>query len=141
MKNGLAPACHVPSGGVGDENWLFVYGTLKQRGGMERLMAGCTPIQSATVEGSLYDLGDYPALVLDGGGTVTGEVWRCPAETLERLDSYEGVPTGLFRRVRTMAGDVECWTYVAGPALEGRLFAGARIPNGSWPRRESGEGE
>ena len=133
MKNGLAPARDVPPGVAADENWLFVYGTLKQGGGMDRLMVGCTPIRSASVEGSLYDLGEYPALVLDRGGIVIGELWRCPAETLDRLDSYEGVPTGLFRRVRTMAGDVECWTYVAGPALEGRLLAGARIPNGSWP--------
>ena len=139
MKKRLAPARHVPPGGATDENWLFVYGTLKQRGGMDRLMVGCTPIRSASVEGSLYDLGDYPALVLDRGGIVMGEVWSCPAETLHRLDSYEGVSTGLFRRVRTRAGDVECWTYVAGPALEGRLLARDRIPNGWWPRGQSVE--
>ena len=125
---------------------LFVYGTLRTGGRADGFLRGCEHVGGATVEGALYDMGAYPALVLGGEGRVEGEVWRCPAAVLSRLDEYEGVPEGLYHRVRVDAGGVECWTYVAGPALASRLTPERRIPAGRWPpsRRsplpESGEG-
>lgn len=140
MKDGSPPAGDVPPLAADDLEWLFVYGTLKSGGGMERLMSGCVRTGSATLHGSLYDVGRFPALVLDGAGPVSGELWRCPPETLRELDSYEGVHDGLFRRVRAFAGAVECWTYVAGPSLAPRLTASSRIAEGSWFRSGAGEG-
>jgi hypothetical protein len=66
------------------------------------------------VAGTLYDLGAYPALVLDGQGTSKA---RCGAAGggADRLDEYEGVPDGLYLRVRVVVEGTECWTYAAGP--------------------------
>ena len=48
----------------------------------------------ARIQGRLFDLGEYPGLVLSGdpGAWVRGEVYALanPRETLSRLDDYEG---------------------------------------------------
>lgn len=118
------------------ETHLFVYGTLRRGGSAGGLLRGCECIGGGTVAGTLYDLGAYPALVTGGEGAVEGEVWRCPAEVLSRLDEYEGVPGGLYRRVPVQVSGRDCWTYVAGPALEPRLTPGQRIASGRWPPGE-----
>lgn len=112
---------------------LFVYGTLRSGGGAAGLLRGCRLVGMGTVAGTLYDLGDYPALLLDGGGLVEGEVWSCPAEALDRLDEYEGVPDGLYLRVRVAVEGTECWTYAAGPRLRPMLTPERRILSGRWP--------
>jgi len=118
------------------ETHVFVYGTLREGGGAEGLLRGCARVGAGAVRGRLYDLGAYPALVLAAGeGAVRGEVWGCPAAVLPRLDAYEGVAEGLFRRVRTEAGGVECWVYVAGPALEPALAPENLIGSGDWLAR------
>jgi len=113
---------------------LFTYGTLRRGQEGARLLDGCVRIGPATVTGTLYDIdGEYPALVLAGAGRVEGEIWRCPPEVLARLDEYEAVGQGLFRRVATEAGGLACWVYVAGPKLARRLTPRRRIKSGRWP--------
>lgn len=114
---------------------LFTYGTLMA--GDERpspVLTGCDRVGTATVRGTLYDAGAYPALLLDGDDRVDGEIWRCPAHVLPRLDQYEAVAEGLFRRVGLRVGDVACWTYVAGPRLGPRLTPESRIPARRWQK-------
>lgn len=112
---------------------LFVYGTLRGGAAGAHLLRGCDRITVGKVHGSLYDLGDYPALVLDDAGEVEGEVWRCEgAAVLRALDDYEGVGEGLFRRVRVEVEGLVCWTYVAGPLLESRLTPSRRVSSGRW---------
>ena len=118
--------------GPGDIH-LFVYGTLRSGGGAAGLLRGCRLVGPGAVAGTLYDLGAYPALVPGGAGRVEGEVWRCPADALARLDEYEGVAEGLFERVEVEAAGVPSWTYVAGALLLPRLAPGWRIPSGRWP--------
>ncbi len=118
------------------ETHLFVYGTLREGGEAAGLLRGCVLVGPGTVRGRLHDLGAYPALVpAAGDGVVRGEVWRCPVEVLARLDAYEGVAEGLFRRTRVEAAGVECWVYVAGPALEPGLARRRRIGTGDWLAR------
>lgn len=112
---------------------LFVYGTLRSGGGAAGLLRDGRPVGTGTVAGTLYDLGRYPALVLDGRGPVEGEVWRCPPDALARLDEYEGVADGLYSRVLVDVEGVPCWTYVAGALLLPRLAPERRIPSGRWP--------
>jgi gamma-glutamylcyclotransferase (GGCT)/AIG2-like uncharacterized protein YtfP len=114
---------------------LFTYGTLRRGGGAHHVLEGCTFIDVSVVRGTLYDIdGEYPALMPYGHTSVPGEVWRCPAPLLHRLDAYEGVDHGLFRRIGFQAGDHACWMYVAGPALSRRLTPARRIDSGRWPR-------
>jgi gamma-glutamylcyclotransferase (GGCT)/AIG2-like uncharacterized protein YtfP len=97
--------------------FLFVYGSLCRGGEGADLLSDCEYVREASLRGTLYDLGDYPALTLDGTSLVHGELCRCPPETLPALDSYEGVSEGLFSRVAVEFPESPAWTYVAGPAL------------------------
>ncbi len=111
---------------------LFVYGTLRSDLSDGDLLASAERLTEATVEGTLYDLDEYPALMLYGTTPVRGEVWRCPLELLERLDEYEGTDRSLFRRVAVMASGIPCWTYVAGAALASRLTPDHRMDGALW---------
>ena len=119
-------------GGAGDAFHLFVYGTLRSGGPATATLQGCTRIAAVTIEGTLYDLGDHPALLLYGTTLVHGEVWRCPLDLLPLLDAYEGVDRGLFRRIALTAGEFACWAYVAGPALARQLTPDRRMNDGTW---------
>jgi len=81
---------------------LFVYGTLKRGGSNHGHLAGQKFVADAhTVPGfTLYSLGDYPGLAAasDDHQGVKGELWLVDDATLARLDEFEGVPEGLYRR-------------------------------------------
>jgi gamma-glutamylcyclotransferase (GGCT)/AIG2-like uncharacterized protein YtfP len=113
---------------------LFVYGTLRSpsRQAADTGLRGCEKVADGVVRGTLYDLGDYPALLLSGEDEVRGEVWRCPYEVLASLDEYEGVPEGLFRRAAVRVDDRPCWVYVAGPRLGPKLIPDHRVREGEW---------
>lgn len=96
------------------------------------LLRDCERVGSGSVAGTLYDAGEYPALLLGGETRVSGEVWRCPSSLLRVLDRYEGIGQGLFRRVAVEVDDRVCWVYVAGPKLGPRLRSEAVIESGSW---------
>ena len=107
---------------------LFVYGTLhpdRAPADMKADVARLTLVDAATVLGTLYELADYPALILTPRTTnqVHGFVFELPDDPalLSRLDAYEGFlpenPTAsLFLRERvqaTLADDALalCWAY------------------------------
>ena len=77
---------------------VFVYGTLRrgEQRDISLLMPAPRWVGQASVEGVLYDLGDYPGLVLGsdqqpGQEKVMGEVYEI-SDVLERLlDEIEGV--------------------------------------------------
>jgi gamma-glutamylaminecyclotransferase len=111
---------------------LFVYGTLRTGGGMEWRLEGFHLLRVDRLAGVLFDLGEYPTLVLGGDAGVEGEIWEGPIETLTALDAYEQVGTGLFERVEVPMEDGACWVYVAGPALTPHLLPGQIVPGGRW---------
>jgi gamma-glutamylcyclotransferase (GGCT)/AIG2-like uncharacterized protein YtfP len=92
------------------------------------------------VRGSVYDFGDYPGVVLDDGGWVTGELYRVPdlparLPALDREEWYDPTDEGrslyLRRRaaVRLDAGETrEAWIYV----YNGPPGRGPRILSGDW---------
>lgn len=115
-----------------DHFHLFTYGTLTTRAdgddtGTPAALAGCELARHATIHGTLYDLGLYPALLLAGNDPVDGQIWRCPASLLPDLDRYEATDQGLFRRVGIRIAHTACWVYVAGPRLATRLIPSARV--------------
>ena len=81
---------------------LFVYGTLKRGCSNHRQMTGLTFVGKARTQPGfrLYDVGGYPGLVAvsDERDGVHGEVWAVDDADLERLDRFEGVAEGLYRR-------------------------------------------
>jgi gamma-glutamylcyclotransferase (GGCT)/AIG2-like uncharacterized protein YtfP len=93
---------------------LFAYGTLAPDSPEAAARGGWAPDE---VRGRLYDLGPYPALVGcddPDSGWVDGYVREVDEAMLSgRLDAYEGVHEGQYRRVvaTTRAGR-QVWVYV-----------------------------
>jgi gamma-glutamylcyclotransferase (GGCT)/AIG2-like uncharacterized protein YtfP len=88
------------------------------------------------VRGRLFDLGPYPALVdLDdpAAGWVEGFVRSVDLAELEtRLDSWEGVDEGLYRRAETITrASCRVWVYVYNRPLP----PGVRGPMDRWEGR------
>ena len=86
-----------------DRRHVFVYGTLR-RGDVRDITHLQPPpvfVGMASVQGVLYNLGDYPGLLLGGEGWVTGEVYAITAALEQQLDSIEEVwpqPTGEYNK-------------------------------------------
>lgn len=75
---------------------LFVYGTLLSGLSNHHHMQGARCLGPATMQGALFDLGDYPAMRLMGDsatpmGTVLGELYQIDASQWQRLDDLEEV--------------------------------------------------
>jgi gamma-glutamylcyclotransferase (GGCT)/AIG2-like uncharacterized protein YtfP len=113
---------------------IFVYGTLR-RGGV-RAMPGLFPhskfVGQAHVAGGLYDMGEYPALLLGGSSSpVRGEVYEIDDKILSELDEIEA--SSLYRRlqVEVVVGDEKmlCWVYVGDSEL---CPQGVLITSGDW---------
>ncbi|MDX2187100.1 MAG: gamma-glutamylcyclotransferase family protein [Opitutaceae bacterium] len=116
---------------------LFVYGTLMTGEENEAHMRGQRLLGAAeTGPGwTLYLLDGYPGAVrLPGGPPLAGELWAVDPDALARLDEFEGVGEGLYRRerewVRCGERDHQAWIYVYPGETEGRRAIGA-----DWRRR------
>jgi gamma-glutamylaminecyclotransferase len=97
---------------------LFVYGTLKRGQRSNHLLAGQQFVSEATTRPlyRLFDRGPYPYLVHDPehGVVVRGEIWEVDAQTLQRLDEWEGVPEEYQRQpiaLDWVAGPVEAYFF------------------------------
>jgi gamma-glutamylcyclotransferase (GGCT)/AIG2-like uncharacterized protein YtfP len=112
---------------------LFVYGTLMtaaEGAGLgkpqrARLQREGVSLGAATIQGRLYDLGRYPALVASdrAADQAHGEVFRLtnPISSFRWLDVYENVVPGspaneyerVVRPVRcSSGGDIRAWVYL-----------------------------
>lgn len=75
---------------------VFVYGTLRKGGSNHFRMHGAEFVGKGTVEGAIYRIDTnpqlvFPALKLDNGGCVMGEVYRVSETQLKDLDAFEGI--------------------------------------------------
>lgn len=108
---------------------LFVYGSLQPGQRPPQSLRGAWPDR---VRGLLYDLGPYPAAVQIGRieEEFCGWVLDLSEGELKRLDAYEGVSEGLYRRMRTVtAGGRTVWIYEYARELPQQ----ARGPLEKWP--------
>lgn len=111
---------------------LFVYGTLKRGCCNHRQLDGQRFVdQARTAPGyQLHNLGSYPGLVAhaDDHEGVTGEVWSVDAAALARLDDFEGVAEGLYRRgpirLQPPFDRAEVETYLYAQSVAGRAAIG-----------------
>jgi gamma-glutamylcyclotransferase (GGCT)/AIG2-like uncharacterized protein YtfP len=109
---------------------LFVYGTLRREGGCHGVLNfGATFVTDEYVAGTMYDVGRFPALTLEGDTHIRGEVYRIDNPELPaRLDRYEGCPNLYQRRkVRTIYGH-DVWVYVFVRPVEGLPV----VKSGDW---------
>ena len=96
---------------------LFVYGTLMSGQRASGYLDGCTLLGRYTLpDFAMYDLGSYPGIVPQKGGSVIGEVYQIPAERLPELDAYEGEGNLYHRRtvtvIRRRAQDIKVQAYI-----------------------------
>ena len=107
-----------------ENNLLFVYGTLLMADNefAEFLQKNASLLSVGTINGYLFDLGDYPGLVLDAASPefVIGSVFKITntEEVLKKLDDYEGIDQQGCEYVRALVeietgeGLVLCWVYL-----------------------------
>jgi gamma-glutamylcyclotransferase (GGCT)/AIG2-like uncharacterized protein YtfP len=97
---------------------LFAYGTLMPRDEESAVRDGWS---TDAVRGRLYDLGPYPALVDVGdpaAGWAEGYVRSVLPGELARIDEYEDIEHGPYRRVETTTRNkLRVWIYVHGGPL------------------------
>jgi gamma-glutamylcyclotransferase (GGCT)/AIG2-like uncharacterized protein YtfP len=126
---------------AGTTKLFFVYGTLKEGGyyshGFKEFRK---KVVNATVKGTLYDLGSFPGMRLEGNNIVHGEVheYADPEHVTARMDRIEGYAgpgkNNFYERVKVMASldgeeePVEVETYVfARPIDEDK-----KVDDGNW---------
>jgi len=105
--------------GAGRGVVYFFYGTLMDSPALRRVIGDTDArgIGPARVRGTLYDTGEYPALVLSGHAEIPGVLVEIQPGAVAALDAYEGVAEGLYsrRRIAATTADGErvlAWTYV-----------------------------
>jgi gamma-glutamylcyclotransferase (GGCT)/AIG2-like uncharacterized protein YtfP len=117
-----------------NKHLVFVYGTLRSggEGAMSIRFSHSKFIADAKVNGSLYDLGAYPGLLLnESGSSVIGEVYEVDDETLNELDDFEASSNYLRKQVEIPLGtdSRSCWVYEPDPEFYSlRTF----ITSGDW---------
>lgn len=118
--------------------YVFVYGTLRkwQERDINRLQPAPVFIGYSQVKGSLYNLGSYPGLRLDGAQCVQGEVYLITPELERQLDEIEEVlpqQTGEYARrevvVQCAGVDLTCLIY---EVSERRAQGHVVIVSGDW---------
>ena len=77
------------------KEYLFVYGTLNEELAPPEIADTVKKLKfigEGFAHGTLYDLGEYPAAVLDDSGKIFGRIYELPvdAKILQKLDRYEG---------------------------------------------------
>lgn len=117
---------------------LFVYGSLRsgfQHPAYAYISRYFTLLGTATAQGELYDMGEYPAAIPSAGEKwITGELYAIQQEeefswAIGQLDDYEGINVEpeepqLYRRDKTTVylngQTAEAWIYWFNGAVEGK---------------------
>jgi gamma-glutamylcyclotransferase (GGCT)/AIG2-like uncharacterized protein YtfP len=102
---------------------IFVYGTLKVGGRLSKPFDGVrTSVKVGKIKGTLYDLGSFPGVKLEGDYIITGEVHTYTdsiliEKALDRIEGFikDGHPSNLYNKrqiqVETDAGVEKCLVY------------------------------
>ncbi|MGB8507732.1 MAG: gamma-glutamylcyclotransferase family protein [Pyrinomonadaceae bacterium] len=117
-----------------NKHLVFVYGTLRRGSArdMSHRFPGSKFIGDAKVMGSLYDLGDYPGLLLDeSNSTVIGEAYEVDEEILNAMDEFEASSNYRRKRVEISLGSDSrmCWVYEPDPEFHSPRTL---IASGDW---------
>ena len=129
-------------------NHLFVYGTLRagHRHAMyDLLVRNAAFLGKGTIQGRLYNLGEYPGIVLSQTASelVQGETYTLlpenQEETLKLLDDYEGIGSSyplpheykraLVAVTLSSGAKVQAWAYILNIETDGleRIISGDYI--------------
>lgn len=109
---------------------IFVYGTLKSGEGNNHVLRNVNAklLGNAFIKGTMYDLGSFPGVRLEGDGQVFGELWQVEGDGIRPLDRLEGHPT-FYTRVECNTSEGPAEVYVIN---EQYLNNRRVIHNGVW---------
>lgn len=107
------------------KQFLFIYGTLLPDIAPSEILDASKKLKfigKGFVFGRLYDLGDYPAAILNADGKIFGRVFQLPEDEniLPEFDKFEGysphnLPKSLYlrKKVNVFLNDktLSCWVY------------------------------
>jgi len=118
--------------------YVFVYGTLRAGGSND--ITRYRPLPSirgnATAVGTLYDLGTYPGMRLEGTQCVVGEVYCITASVEQALDALEGVRTDdngeYVKKMIELDVDGQPLTCLVYEIHESRIDGRTLIEGGDW---------
>jgi gamma-glutamylcyclotransferase (GGCT)/AIG2-like uncharacterized protein YtfP len=119
-----------------NKHLVFVYGSLRQgdKGAMSIRFPNSEFIAEAKVNGSLYDLGPYPGLLLDESNSlVIGEVYEVDDQLLQKLDDFEASSQYRRQQVDAYLGTErkKAWIYV--PEYDAEYYSDhTLITSGDW---------
>jgi gamma-glutamylcyclotransferase (GGCT)/AIG2-like uncharacterized protein YtfP len=123
---------------------LFAYGTLMSGFSRRPLLGSAVLEGRGRIRGSLYHFGEYPGLVLDDGGWVTGELYHVPdlAARLPTLDEAEWCDPADETRSLYMRRTVpvhapggatrDAWVYAYNERFGPAAGRGSRVESGDW---------
>ena len=99
---------------------LFTYGTLRKSALAEKVLGNEAVLLSQNVSANgyqIYSLGSFPFAVPKQNTEckIIGDIFYITPSSLEFLDNYENVDTGLFERVFDSA--LNCYIYIKGEKL------------------------
>lgn len=120
---------------------LFVYGTLRQGGGLDAWLASSIKeAHAATASGRLYSLGAFPCAMFDEEGTIVGDVYlvdltddvvRCI--DMEINAGYELVEIEVMSQMyTTQAAPTIAWAF----HYPDKSVMRTHVPHGDWFRYE-----
>ncbi|HEX8130378.1 MAG TPA: gamma-glutamylcyclotransferase family protein [Pyrinomonadaceae bacterium] len=117
-----------------NKHLVFVYGTLRRGGAraMSIQFPGAKFIADAKVNGSLYDFGAHPGLLVNDSNTsVAGEVYEVDDEILNKLDEFEASSYYWRKQIEISLGAQRrtCWIYEPDPAF---YYHRTLITSGDW---------
>lgn len=113
---------------------VFVYGTLRDGHEATHILRENAIMQ--VVEGRNFEFPMLTVVDFDVPWTVVGNVMEVSGAELKKLDEYENVKSGLYKRVKLPVHRIcspvseDMWVYVAGPALARPI-----ITSGDWFQR------
>lgn len=110
-------------------NRVFVYGTLKRGQRNFHYLEEAQFVGEFTTEAaySIYLIDDYPAVCLDGGQAVQGEVYLVDDVQLRSLDRLEWYPE-YYQRIEIETDYGLAWIYI----VKYELCHGRPLLPGSW---------
>ena len=90
---------------------VCVYGTLKMHQSNHILLRGAKSLGVHEFKGTMYSLGMFPAVALEGEYKLRGELYEIDQGILTRLDGLEGYPD-FYDRVLIPTKFGPAWVYV-----------------------------
>ena len=122
--------------------YVFVYGTLRLHQARDINLLEPAPIfiGCGKINGTLYDLGSYPGVLLGGSQWVQGEVYQVSADLERQLDAIEEVwpqQSGeYFRREVRVQCAGQAMTCLVYEEAVSRTRGKGVIASGDWVRRK-----